>query len=436
VVGENDVPLKFGASGDCGYRFEGLLDEIRIWDVARTVPQIAADMYVGGCGEEPNLVGYWSFEEDEFDQLIYDMSSLENHGTLGSSDASGNDDPLRVDTAAPIEKPDRDCDGYENEADNCPLVENPDQSDIDDDKVGDLCDNCPDIYNPEQRDSDEDGIGNACDEDVPGLIVCPALCLAIITYWDVEIWGTIDNVIMQKLFEGIAVSPCHHPCAIFYPMPSWANDLYYVIRSEYDPTIIKPLHVKIAAPVYNGSFYELEHLYEWSLAQRGSYASFPIIADSSTGGPDSIYVFVDLTKWVADPQPLQEEYEIVDGECLALPGFLVGTIPFEFDPYVGPEESPFSTDRYTGGVVRVGDNAFWDAYACGDADSNGIVNISDAVYLIGYIFGGGPPPQPLPSGDVDCNTVVNVSDIVYLISFVFGDGYDPCDTNGDGVPDC
>jgi hypothetical protein len=28
----------------------------------------------------------------------------------------------------------------------------------------------------------------------------------------------------------------------------------------------------------------------------------------------------------------------------------------------------------------------------GDADCNGIVNISDAVYLISYIFGGGPEP--------------------------------------------
>ncbi|RLE38885.1 hypothetical protein DRJ17_02530, partial [Candidatus Woesearchaeota archaeon] len=38
--------------------------------------------------------------------------------------------------------------------DNCPLVPNPDQSDVDTDNVGDVCDNCPDIYNPNQLDSD------------------------------------------------------------------------------------------------------------------------------------------------------------------------------------------------------------------------------------------------------------------------------------------
>ncbi len=31
--------------------------------------------------------------------------------------------------------------------------------------------------------------------------------------------------------------------------------------------------------------------------------------------------------------------------------------------------------------------------AINDADGNGIVTISDAVYMINYIFGGGPAPN-------------------------------------------
>lgn len=31
-------------------------------------------------------------------------------------------------------------------------------------------------------------------------------------------------------------------------------------------------------------------------------------------------------------------------------------------------------------------------YVCGDANGDGTVNISDAVYLIAYIFAGGQPP--------------------------------------------
>jgi hypothetical protein len=65
-------------------------------------------------------------------------------------------------------------------------------------------------------------------------------------------------------------------------------------------------------------------------------------------------------------------------------------------------------------------------YRCGDADGNAIINISDAVELIGYIFGGADPPDPLLAGDADCNVIVNVSDAVYLIGYIFGGGPAPC----------
>ena len=62
----------------------------------------------------------------------------------------------------------------------------------------------------------------------------------------------------------------------------------------------------------------------------------------------------------------------------------------------------------------------------GDADGNGMVNIADVVYLINYIFAGGPAPNPLLAGDVDCNGMVNIADVVYLINFIFGGGPAPC----------
>jgi hypothetical protein len=65
-------------------------------------------------------------------------------------------------------------------------------------------------------------------------------------------------------------------------------------------------------------------------------------------------------------------------------------------------------------------------YLCGDADGNLIVNISDVVHLISYIFGGGSEPSPLMAGDCDCNELVNVSDAVYLVSHIFGGGLPPC----------
>jgi hypothetical protein len=67
--------------------------------------------------------------------------------------------------------------------------------------------------------------------------------------------------------------------------------------------------------------------------------------------------------------------------------------------------------------------------SCGDADGNGSINISDAVFLIAYIFAGGSTPGdcniPLGLGDANGNGAVNISDAVYLIAYIFAGGAAP-----------
>lgn len=75
-------------------------------------------------------------------------------------------------------------------------------------------------------------------------------------------------------------------------------------------------------------------------------------------------------------------------------------------------------------------------YVCGDADASGGVDIDDVVYLIAYIFSGGPEPAPYESGDADCSSAVDIDDVVWLIAYIFSGGNAPCDTDGDEVPDC
>jgi hypothetical protein len=65
-------------------------------------------------------------------------------------------------------------------------------------------------------------------------------------------------------------------------------------------------------------------------------------------------------------------------------------------------------------------------YICGDADVSGDVDISDAVYLINYIFSGGPAPDPIARGNVDCSGSVDISDVVYLINYIFSGGATLC----------
>ena len=62
---------------------------------------------------------------------------------------------------------------------------------------------------------------------------------------------------------------------------------------------------------------------------------------------------------------------------------------------------------------------------CGDADGNGIITISDAVYLINYIFVGGFAPNPICLGDADGNGLITISDAVFLINYIFAGGPAP-----------
>lgn len=72
----------------------------------------------------------------------------------------------------------------------------------------------------------------------------------------------------------------------------------------------------------------------------------------------------------------------------------------------------------------------------GDINWDSVVDIDDAIWLIAYIFSGGPGPLPYESGDVDCSGGVDIDDVVYLIQYIFAGGPPPGDPDGDGEPDC
>ncbi|NMC44346.1 MAG: PKD domain-containing protein [candidate division Zixibacteria bacterium] len=66
-----------------------------------------------------------------------------------------------------------------------------------------------------------------------------------------------------------------------------------------------------------------------------------------------------------------------------------------------------------------------DLKPAGDANDDGIVNIGDAVYIITYVFRGGPAPAVLDSADGNCDGKVNVGDAVFLVTYIFRSGPPP-----------
>jgi hypothetical protein len=63
---------------------------------------------------------------------------------------------------------------------------------------------------------------------------------------------------------------------------------------------------------------------------------------------------------------------------------------------------------------------------CGDVNNNGIVDVGDVVYLVAYLYRGGPAPVPMVCvGDVNNNDIVDVGDLVYLVSYLYRGGPPP-----------
>jgi len=70
---------------------------------------------------------------------------------------------------------------------------------------------------------------------------------------------------------------------------------------------------------------------------------------------------------------------------------------------------------------------FWlQVYKYGDANGDNKVSVTDVVYLINYLFKGGPLPVRSYTADNNCDGKINVSDVIYLINYLFKGGPPPC----------
>ena len=181
-------PMVLGQRHTLQLPFRGVLEELRLWSVARTVEQIGDNKhriltksepglifrlpFTGSCGLQvlqdagPNsIVGRLGIDFDDpdsadptwilSDALLSASGDFDNDGILDMTDNCP-----RVDNA---DQADSDQDGLGDVCDNCQTASNPAQADADNDRIGDLCDNCVITPNTDQADDDEDGVGNRCD---------------------------------------------------------------------------------------------------------------------------------------------------------------------------------------------------------------------------------------------------------------------------------
>ncbi|MBN1542799.1 T9SS type A sorting domain-containing protein, partial [candidate division KSB1 bacterium] len=74
---------------------DAVLDELRIWNIARTDVEITDLMFVELMGGEEGLVAYYPFDEGS-GQVAHDMTGNSNHGRLGLTEEEDSADPTWV----------------------------------------------------------------------------------------------------------------------------------------------------------------------------------------------------------------------------------------------------------------------------------------------------------------------------------------------------
>jgi hypothetical protein len=85
-------------------------------------------------------------------------------------------------------------------------------------------------------------------------------------------------------------------------------------------------------------------------------------------------------------------------------------------------QDPFEILEFREQIAAVLDSGFvW-----GDANGNGVVTAADIVFIINYVFKGGPSPEPLEAADVTSDGSITVADIICLVGYVFKGGDTEC----------
>ena len=95
---DNDEMVEIGKWQSENYEnetFIGGIDEVRIWNSARTVEEINDTMYNSLLGSEENLLGYWNFETNTDSRDIIDLTVNGNNGILELGKFFGSGIPLK-----------------------------------------------------------------------------------------------------------------------------------------------------------------------------------------------------------------------------------------------------------------------------------------------------------------------------------------------------
>jgi len=92
-----------------------------------------------------------------------------------------------------------------------------------------------------------------------------------------------------------------------------------------------------------------------------------------------------------------------------------------------------ASDLNAGSVVEAGIDDFrvslyeCNDVICGDANGDGVIDLGDVLYIVSYLYKGGPAPDPLEAADCTCDGTIDLGDLLYLVTYLY---------KGGPAPDC
>jgi hypothetical protein len=238
-------------------------------------------------------------------------------------------------------------------------------------------------------------------------------------YLMIDTWPSPDCIPGFELsIQPVIIPPpkCQSPMPIMLP-----NDCPYTDQHQYTCGRLDEYNSTCMASYDGGE----EMIYQVTVIFSGNYG-FQLNPKTTT--------YTGMALGTECPPP-----GIAYGDCLAIStstaaephGFVINLDVGNYYLMIDTWPSPNCIPDYDLMVYRV-----LPEYICGDANADNDVNVSDAIFIINFVFAGGIPPDPFEAADTNCDFEINVSDAVFIINYIFTAGNNPCDINGDGTPDC
>jgi len=225
-----------------------------------------------------------------------------------------------------------------------------------------------------------------------------------LNHWNGTMWDLLNNAAPVSHGPWTAINcTAAHPAAngqtdtaVHWAIRRWEsnhegdiaiNGFAFNQSTGGDGTVVRVLHngTEIYSGVTNGS--RLRFSVTATVAE-GDFLDFAIDADGAGNfDPDNAVDTLPLIADGADSTDFNVAIEAIE--------------PVEIDP--------------KGGFRR------------GDADDNGVVQLTDAIRILAFLFQGGPAPTCSDAADADDNSTVQLTDAIRILAFLFQGGPEPLD---------